>query len=303
MLWGGIAFLCLVVVLQFLYIYNTKKQLHEISCVLDDIQNGNLDRRLLANENTMISELVYKINDIVIGDKNKLLEIGKSEKAYKKLVTILSHDIRTPLASLIGYLEVLQSSSITMEEHDRFLENAKLKAINLSDYIQTLFEWLKLESGEWIYDFKKENICELLRVVLADWVIKLEKRKMKYKFNIPDGPIYLFLDKSAFERIINNILSNIMKHSRASYLEITLGYADAEVVIEISDNGVGITEEDLPFIFERLYKCDDSRTENSNGLGLAIYKGAYVFFKLKHISIKYSKQRNNIYAAVSYKHE
>jgi signal transduction histidine kinase len=272
MLWVVIAALCVVIVIQFLCIHNTKKQVHEISCALDDIRDGNLDRRLLANENTIFSELVYKMNDIVIRDKEKLLEIDKSEKAYKKFVTSLSHDIRTPLASLIGYLEVLESNSVTKNEHDKFLEIAKTKALSLSDYIQSLFQWLKLESGEWIYDFEEENICELTRIVLADWIIKLEKSSMKYEFNIPNGPIYLLLDKSAYERIINNILSNIMKHSHADYLEINLKHTDTEVTIEISDNGVGISEEDLPFIFDRLYKCDNSRTENSNGLGLAIVK-------------------------------
>ena len=82
-------------------------------------------------KNSIVSELVYKINAIVIRDKEKLMEKDKSEKAYKKLVTSLSHDIRTPLASLIGYLEVLEKNGVTGEEHDEFLTIAKRKALNL----------------------------------------------------------------------------------------------------------------------------------------------------------------------------
>lgn len=98
------------------YIYQTKRKLQEIVKVLDDIYSGNLDRRLIDNENTVTSNLVYKINEIVIKDKNKLLELNKAEKAYKKLVTSLSHDIRTPLSSLIGYLEVLEKNDTNFEE-------------------------------------------------------------------------------------------------------------------------------------------------------------------------------------------
>lgn len=291
MLWVIIAVLCVIVIFQFIHIYNSQKQIKEISNVLDDISDGNLDRRLLANENSTISELVYKINDIVIHDKEKILEKDKSEKAYKKLITSLSHDIRTPLTSLIGYLEILENNAATEEERDKFLKIAKTKSLNLSDYIQTLFEWLKLESGEWIYNFEEENICELTRIFLADWIMRLEKNKILYKFDIPEISIYLLMDKNAFERIINNILSNILKHSRADYLEITLKQTTTKnVMIKIFDNGIGISNKDLPFIFDRLYKCDNSRTETSNGLGLAITKE---LISLANGSISASSEINN----------
>ncbi|HCU3060110.1 TPA: HAMP domain-containing histidine kinase, partial [Clostridioides difficile] len=213
-----------------------------------------------------------KINEIVIKDKNKLLEFNKSEKAYKKLVTSLSHDIRTPLSSLVGYLEVLEKDNLSYAEQQKFLQIAKEKALHLSDYIQSLFEWLKLESGEWVYDFQTENICELTRLVLADWIMKFEENKIDFHFDIPEKALYVIIDKNAFNRIINNLLSNTIKHSHANKLIVQIIEVQDKIQISITDNGVGIEEKDLPFIFDRLYKCDTSRTENSNGLGLAIAK-------------------------------
>lgn len=267
-----IVILCVIISFQFFHIRNTKNQLKEISNALDDVVNGNLDRRFLANEDSAISELVYKINDIIIQNKNKFLETEKAEKAYKKLVTSLSHDIRTPLSSLIGCLEVLENNSCSQEEQKKFLKISKNKAIILGEYIQSLFQWLKLESGEWIYNFEEENICELTRVILTYWIIRLEENKIKFEFDIPEESLYLVTDKNVYERIINNILSNIIKHSEANFLSFKLSLNHSDIVIEITDNGVGISEQDLPFIFDRLYKCDSSRTENSNGLGLAITK-------------------------------
>lgn len=265
-----ILFLCILALLN--HIYHTRKKIKEIVQILDDIYLGNLDRRLVVNENTEMSNLVYKINEIVIKDKNKLLEFNKSEKAYKKLVTSLSHDIRTPLSSLVGYLEVLEKDNLSYAEQQKFLQIAKEKALHLSDYIQSLFEWLKLESGEWVYDFQTENICELTRLVLADWIMKFEENKIDFHFDIPEKALYVIIDKNAFNRIINNLLSNTIKHSHANKLIMQIIEVQDKIQISITDNGVGIEEKDLPFIFDRLYKCDTSRTENSNGLGLAIAK-------------------------------
>jgi len=265
-----ILFLCIFVLLN--HIYHTRKKIKEIVKILDDIYLGNLDRRLVVNENTEMSNLVYKINEIVIKDKNKLLEFNKSEKAYKKLVTSLSHDIRTPLSSLVGYLEVLEKDNLSYDEQQKFLQIAKEKALYISAYIHSLFEWLKLESGEWVYDFQTENICELTRLVLADWIMKFEENKIDFHFDIPEKALYVVIDKNAFNRIINNLLANSIKHSHANKVIIQIIEVQNEIQISITDNGVGIEEKNLPFIFDRLYKCDTSRTENSNGLGLAIAK-------------------------------
>lgn len=264
--------LIIISFLQFLHMHSTKNKLKEITSILDEIIEGNLDRRLYATENELFSDLVYKINAIVMQNKNRILELNKAEKSYKELVTSLSHDIRTPLASIIGYLDVLENDTVGWAEQKQFLKTTKDKALSLSEYIQVLFDWLKLESGEWIYSFEKENICELTRTILADWIIKLEKSNMGFQFDIPDQAIYTLVDKKAYERIINNIISNIIKHSKADYLSFSLGSDDTQIIIQIADNGIGISESDLSHIFDRLYKCDSARTENSNGLGLAIVK-------------------------------
>ncbi len=265
-------FLCFIIILLLHHNLSNKKKIQEIVKILDDIYSGNLDRRLIVDENSEIGSLVYKINEIVIKDKNKLAEFNKAEKAYKKLVTSLSHDIRTPLSTLIGYLEVLEKDTLSYEEQLKFIQIAKEKALNLSTYIQSLFEWLKLESGEWTYDLKKENICELTRLVLADWIMKFEENNIDFYFDIPEKALFILIDKNAYDRIINNLLANIFKHSHANKLVVQVTEEISEVQIIISDNGVGIDEKDLPLIFDRLYKCDTSRAENSNGLGLAITK-------------------------------
>lgn len=262
--------LCILALVN--HLYQTRKKIKEIEEILDEIYLGNLDRRLIVHEHTEMSNLVYKINEIVIKDKNELLASNASKKAYKQLVTSLSHDIRTPLSSLVGYLEVLEKDDLSYAEQQRFLQIANEKAQYLSDYIQSLFAWLKLESGEWVYDFQTENICELTRLVLAEWIMKFEENKIDFHFDIPEKALYVNIDRNAYHRIINNLLANTIKHSHANRLIVQILAVQDEIQVAITDNGVGIEEKDVPFIFDRLYKCDTSRTENSNGLGLAIAK-------------------------------
>lgn len=262
--------LCILALVN--HLYQTRKKIKEIEQILDEIYLGNLDRRLIVHEHTEMSNLVYKINEIVIKDKNELLASNASKKAYKQLVTSLSHDIRTPLSSLVGYLEVLEKDDLSYAEQQRFLQIANEKAQYLSDYIQSLFAWLKLESGEWVYDFQTENICELTRLVLAEWIMKFEENKIDFHFDIPEKALYVNMDRNAYHRIINNLLANTIKHSHVNRLIVQILAIQDEIQIAITDNGVGIEEKDVPFIFDRLYKCDTSRTENSNGLGLAIAK-------------------------------
>lgn len=264
--------LFIAAVAELIYIFSVKKKLNKICCILDEIKAGNSDRRLYAAENDPCRNLVYKINDIVIDNKEKIIELNKAEKSYRELVTSLSHDIRTPMVSIIGYLDVLENENVSLTEQAEFLKITKSKALNLNEYIVTLFDWLKLESGEWIYTFESQNICELSRTILADWIMKLESNHFSYSFDIPEEPIEIITDKHAYERILNNIISNIIKHSKAEKLTFSLYKDNENVKIEIKDNGIGIRVEDLPHIFERLYKCDNARSEQSNGLGLSIAK-------------------------------
>jgi len=259
-----------IIILLLSYIRSVNRQIREAAGILDDIYNGNLDRRLLAGSHSPLSPIIYKINRIVIQDKQKLLAVTRSEKAYKKLVTSLSHDVRTPLASLTGYLEALERDALNEEEQNRFLRTARSKTLDLSEYIQSLFEWLKLESGEWSYHLETIDICEQTRLILAGWILRLEEHGIGYHFDLPDQAVLLTTDRAAWERIINNLLSNVQKHSQADQLKISLSSRETGISLRVCDNGTGISAEDLPFIFDRLYRCDHARSTNSSGLGLAI---------------------------------
>lgn len=274
---GTTQILCTFILLLFLiilglviHIVKTKKQLDDISAILTEIQQGNLNRRIVAKSSDMTANICYKINEIVMSNKEQFIKLQNTERAYKQLMTSLSHDVRTPLTTLIGYLDAIHNEIVTGEEKDNYIEIARKKAYNLKNFVDILFEWLKLDSGERIFHFQKVDINELSRNIILEWIPQLEQQHFSYEFTIQDEELFLNLDISAYTRILNNLIQNVITHSEGNHIDIKVVAKNQWAIISVSDNGKGISPLNLPYIFERLYKCDVSRSTKGNGLGLSI---------------------------------
>lgn len=268
-----ILILCFVVIVYLiLKLSKVSEQLSIIEDSLDDIKQGNLNRRILVRENDMTKTICYSINDMVTNNQVQLIKLKQSEQAYKRLMTSLSHDVKTPLTSLVGYLEAVQERIVTGEEKEEYLEVALTKAHHLKGFVDSLFDWVKLDAKEQVFQLERQDINELTRDILTDWIPTFEENNFEYNIDISDKECFIQLDPNAFIRIINNLLQNVLIHSEGTQIDLQIGDKDHDVIVQISDNGKGIPTKDLPHIFDRLYQSDESRSVNGNGLGLAIAK-------------------------------
>lgn len=265
-----IILLCGVIAALVFRLHKIKVQLMDAATVVEEIANGNMDRRLIVNEKSPVAGLCYRINDIVIHAKAELIKRKQAEKSYRQLSTSLSHDIRTPLASLTGYLEAIESGYVADEDTKQYIEISLNKALDLKYYVDALFEWLKLESGERVYHLEPIDIVEYVREIVAEWIPQCEKSNISYDISVPENEMTVSADKAALKRILDNLIQNVLTHSHATLIKVGMKENDNKITIKIQDNGVGISETDLPHIFERLYKCDVSRGTRGNGLGLSI---------------------------------
>ena len=272
-LWGVV---CLLLVLALGYtvarLLRVREQLQQIQDALADIKNGNLNRRVLARESDMTRSICYDINQIAANGQAKLVAQRQSEQAYKRLMTSLSHDVKTPLTSLMGYLEAIQTGMVRESERDSYLQIAYDKARRLSDFVQSLFAWVKLDSGEQVFHFEEQDICELTRDILADWIPALESAGILYEVSVPEEEYPLRIDAAAYTRIVNNLLQNVLAHSQATSVAVTLAARGAGACLTVRDNGRGIAPAEQEKIFERMYQCDASRSARGNGLGLSIVR-------------------------------
>lgn len=272
-------YLLLVLVLSLIIITylvsvlrRVRTQLTLIKDALEDIKNGNLNRRILTRESDMTRQICYDINEMAINGQSQLIQQKQSEQAYKRLMTSLSHDVKTPLASLVGYLEALESKIVVGEEKDEYIHVASDKAHYLKHFVENLFEWVKLDSKEQVFHFEIFDLNELSRNIIADWVPVLESSHFEYEFDTPEIEYFLRIDANAYTRILNNLLQNIITHSEGDKMTLRIFENKQQAQIIITDNGKGISSDNLPHIFERLYQCDHSRSAKGNGLGLAIVK-------------------------------
>ena len=247
-----------------------KKQIAEMTDALVDVKNGNGNRRILSATNELTAPIAYEINEIVVAYESRLSTVRQTEETNRQLMTSLSHDVRTLLTTLIGYLDAAHKGLVTGRDRDDDIETARRKAHDLKEYIDVLFDWFKLNSDEFALEIQSVEAAELTRNILIDWIPIFEDKQVDYDIDIPEQPIRVRLDTDSYMRIINNLIQNVIAHSHADKIKFALSKKENNIELLLADNGVGIEKEDLKHIFERLYKCDKGRSEKGSGLGLSI---------------------------------
>ncbi len=258
------------VLTSIVLVRRVKKQISEMTDVLVDVKNGNGNRRILSATNELTAPLAYEINEIVVSYESRLSIVRQTEEINRQLMTSLSHDVRTPLTTLIGYLDAAYKGLVTGKDRDDYIEIARRKAHDLKEYIDVLFDWFKLNSDEFALEIQSVEAAELTRNILIDWIPIFEDKQVDYDIDIPEQPVRVRLDTDSYMRIINNLIQNVIAHSHADKIKISLSKQGNNLRLLLADNGVGIEKEDLKHIFERLYKCDKGRSEKGSGLGLSI---------------------------------
>ncbi|WP_312653768.1 HAMP domain-containing sensor histidine kinase [Aminipila sp.] len=256
----------------FIKLISVKRQLKDMTDTMNDIQSGNGSRKILAVGNELTADLSYKMNEIVYDYEEQLSQLRVTDETNRQLMTSLSHDVRTPLTTLIGYLDAIHRGVAAPKNQEEYLEIARRKAHDLKEYIDILFDWFKLNSSEFSLSIEQTELAELTRNILKDWIPIFEEKHLDCEIEIPEKPLLAKVDLDGYTRIINNLVQNVMSHSQATQIKIKMLKKEAEIKIRIEDNGVGIEKPDLQHIFERLYKCDKGRSNKGSGLGLSIVR-------------------------------
>ena len=274
-------------------VISINKKISESIEVLYDIKKGNGNRKILSKDNDNFSEIIYKINEIVYIYEEKLAEFRKKENANNQLLTSLSHDIRTPLTSIIGYTDAIKKELLkdglnykydlqnviennnTLENNnviENYIDIVREKSYSLKEYLDNVFDWFKLNSNEFYLDLKDTEITELSRNIIKSWIVIFEEKDIDFDIEIEEKEIICNLDQNAYARVINNIIQNAVEHSKTKKIQISIKEEFRKIFITIKDFGVGIEPDDLEHIFDRLYKCDKARNKVGSGLGLYITK-------------------------------
>lgn len=216
---GMIALIVICLGLMFL-LAGIWRQIKKINQVLDEIIEGKTDRRILIRKYSLLSDTCYKLNQIMMDNRERIIQTKRQEHRNEKLMTSLSHDIRTPLTSIIGHLDAVHYQYIHGEMNAESVRQAREKAYVLKDYLDDLFQWFKLNSKEEKAEMEPLDMVEETRAVFANWVAAFEGNGISYDFVSDMDEIWISMDRIFYARIVNNLLKNAMEHSGASKIWI-----------------------------------------------------------------------------------
>ena len=229
---------------------------------------------LIPTDNDSIKKLGVALNTLLQEFYTKKSEFDQSKQAMAQVLTNISHDIRTPLTVLKGNSEIL--SNIT--NNPSMPENVHAMATKIDrkvdDLISTIndyFTMSKIASGDLAIKLKKENVSRLCQDTILDYYDLLEQKQFEVDIQIPDTPIFAYIDKEALQRILKNLIENVIRHGGdGKYISLRLTISNGKSIIEIEDHGKGMSPQQKKQIFVRNYTT--APKSSGSGLGLAISK-------------------------------
>ena len=277
---SGIAVLVIVGFSMAVWIYSgiirPLEKLHE---AMNEIKEGNLDKVLDAVDvGGEIRQLMEDFEEMRIRLKENQEEKLQYDRDNKELISNITHDLKTPITSIKGYVEgILDGVARSPEQMNRYIRTIYNKANDMDRLIDELTFYTKIDANRVPYNFAKIHIAEFFRDCADEVGMEMETTGIRFTYtgNVPDD-VLVIADVEQMKRVVNNIISNSVKYNDKENGEISLTLLDDGdfVRVEIRDNGQGISKEDLPNIFNRFYRADASRTsrKGGSGIGLSIVK-------------------------------
>ncbi|MGL5379407.1 sensor histidine kinase [Clostridium sp.] len=269
--------LILVLIPLVCVIYSLKKSL-DISIINDGLRklnNGDLEYNINNVGEREVKELVENINKIKNGYKIAVDERVQNEKLKTELISNVSHDLKTPLTSIINYVNILKNKDITEQERQDYLKILEKKSLKLKTLIEDLFEVSKLNSGKMILEKNELDVVSLIHQVVGEYCTLYEEKNISFKVNSNVDEIFINIDGKLMSRVFENVIINSLKYSLDN-TRVYIGIRDEENHVEIFFKNISNYEMDFneEEIFERFVRADKSRNSavEGSGIGLAIVK-------------------------------
>ena len=269
-----------VMVFSVTFLLLQERSISYISRISDAVQNiseGDLNTTIDVVGDDEFSSMAANLNKMVEDIRRLIDKEREAERTKNELITNVAHDLRTPLTSIIGYLELLsnKSSPLPSDMQGKYLDIAYSKSKRLEKLIEDLFGFTKLNYGKISMHVSKVDIIKLLGQLLEESYPNFSNKNLSYELqsNVPAKVI--MADGNLLARLFDNLINNAIKYGAEGKRVLVKVYAMAETVqVSVTNYGDVIPEEELPLIFEKFYRVEHSRSVNTGGtgLGLAIVK-------------------------------
>lgn len=250
----------------------------ELNVAMQKIKDGNFEYALETNIKGEIGDLYHNYEDMRLRLKESTEENRESEKQNRELISNISHDLKTPITAIKGYVEgIMDGVADTPEKMDKYIKTIYNKANDMERLINELTYYSGIDNNRIPYNFHRINVADYFRDCLEEVGIDLEQRGIELNYsNLVSPDTVVIADPEQMKKVINNIISNSIKYMDKPHGTIDIRILDEvdSIRIEIEDNGKGIAQKDLGRIFERFFRTDASRNsaQGGSGIGLSIVK-------------------------------
>lgn len=240
------------------------------------IFNNTSEKLLVFTDDKELIPILIEINRLLDHNQKILADYSKAEITMKKMLSNISHDLKTPLTVVLGYIETINlDSDISSEEREVLLLKVENKTKEVLELINKFFDLAKLESEDKDIPLTRINMNEVCRKNILAFYDILTNKGFEVIIDIPENDMYSLGNEEALDRIINNLISNVIKYgNEGMVLGLSLKSEENYVYVEVWDKGKGISEIHKDRVFERMYTLEDSRNKlyQGSGLGLTITK-------------------------------
>ncbi len=252
--------------------------IRKLQIAAENIKDGNLDFTIEPENDDEIGALCQSFEEMRKRLKDSTEEKISNEKENKVLISNISHDLKTPITAIKGYVEgIIDGVADTQEKMDRYIRTIYNKANEMDTLINELTLYSQIDTNRIPYNFNRIHVSDYFEDCVEELTLDLETKGIGLAyFNYADENIRIIADPEQLKRVINNIVGNSVKYldKQKGFINIRVRDVGDFIQVEIEDNGKGIAAKDLPYIFDRFYRTDTSRNSatGGSGIGLSIVK-------------------------------
>lgn len=252
-----------------LYIFHCK----EIKNIADQLNEINKEKTnskiLMTSSNRNLRNLAMEINKVLEEKQKSEIQYNNMELEIKRAIANISHDLRTPLTSIIGYMQLLDDGNLTYDERKEYLDIVRRRAESLQTLISSLYDLSRLEAGKYKFDLKSIKLSNIIYDSIALYYMDFIARNIEPIIDIEENTSLIIADENAVKRIFSNLIENALKYGN-KFVSISLKEDKGYIITTFSNDASNLKEEDINHIFDRFFTADTTRSDKSTGLGLAI---------------------------------
>ena len=292
----AIIFLTAIIIVLIAIIIGYKREFRRIN---KEITN-NLDEYVNIKTKSVdkdVEILVQNINLIFDSKQKVVAEKKKNEEELRASITNMSHDLRTPLTSIMGYLQMIRSEKASETDKKEYMDIVEKRTRSLQQLISSFYDLSRIEGNEYNFNYKKVNLSNVLCENIALFYNDFINNSIEPVIEIEEGIKEIISDEGAITRIFSNLIGNMIKHGE-NFVKITLKQENDVIITEFINKATGLTQENVDKLFDRFYTVDNSRSDRNTGLGLYITK--ILVEKLGH-NIKANLKEDNLVISITWK--